>query len=399
MARGRRGRFGRRVAIGLVGRVAAAASRLFRLERRSRATKKMRLWAALIAAGSRATKKMRLWAALIAAAAAAARPRRFLIPAAAAAARPRAGCSGYVGGEASAATSRALAPPRRALVALFNLHDRSNGCAWRAQRRHLLDPLEAAGFSVDVWDLTFVPENGTLVNGRPYNATAECLFDACHREPQSIIDARVEELCGRPRACASRAAHFRDRPEVVRNSMVRQFMAEDLVARRLRDAPHEIAVAVSEDIAPLHPLTPGVPRRVESAEDRGDAAAATWIFRGGASRRRRGCHVDIPGRYIRRGEYSGEICRGDAAAARWIFRGDTSRPVKTERCAPQDFARALAPDVVVTSNTFDYGGITNGPATCVATNEPSTRPDFVYTQVSTSGLRRRWPARCPRRRI
>ena len=42
------------------------------------------------------------------------------------------------------------------------------------------------------------------------------------------------------------------------------------------------------------------------------------MFRGDESRRRRGCHVDIP-----RG-YSAETSRGDAAAATWIFRGDTT---------------------------------------------------------------------------
>ena len=48
-----------------------------------------------------------------------------------------------------------------------------------------------------------------------------------------------------------------------------------------------------------------------SAEtSRGDAAAATWIFRGDGSRRRHGGDV--------------ETNRGDAAAATWIFRGDES---------------------------------------------------------------------------
>ena len=54
-------------------------------------------------------------------------------------------------------------------------------------------------------------------------------------------------------------------------------------------------------------------RRGYSAEThRGDAAAATWIFRGDESRRRRGCDVDLPWRR--------------AAAATWIFCGDESWP-------------------------------------------------------------------------
>ena len=44
------------------------------------------------------------------------------------------------------------------------------------------------------------------------------------------------------------------------------------------------------------------------------AAGATWIFRGGVSRRRRGCHVDIPRRRI-----------AAAAGATWISRGGVSR--------------------------------------------------------------------------
>ena len=42
------------------------------------------------------------------------------------------------------------------------------------------------------------------------------------------------------------------------------------------------------------------------AEIVGPATRRTWIFRGDKSRRRRGCHVDIPW---------GETSRGDAAAA------------------------------------------------------------------------------------
>ena len=60
---------------------------------------------------------------------------------------------------------------------------------------------------------------------------------------------------------------------------------------------------------------------------RGDAAAATWIFHGDESRRRRGRDVDIPWRRVaatprpQRG-YSVETSRGDAAAAMRTFRED-----------------------------------------------------------------------------
>ena len=65
------------------------------------------------------------------------------------------------------------------------------------------------------------------------------------------------------------------------------------------------------------------PRRGYSVEtSRGTAAAATWILRGDKSRRRRGCHVNLPWRRVatprlRRG-YSVETSRGTAAAATWI---------------------------------------------------------------------------------
>ena len=52
---------------------------------------------------------------------------------------------------------------------------------------------------------------------------------------------------------------------------------------------------------------------------RGGAAAATWIFRGDESRRRRGCHVNI-------------LRRRDAAAATWRFRGDGIWS-RTARCS------------------------------------------------------------------
>ena len=53
---------------------------------------------------------------------------------------------------------------------------------------------------------------------------------------------------------------------------------------------------------------------------RGDAACATWIFRGDESRRRRGRDVDLPWRRVEatprpRREQSVEASRGDAAAA------------------------------------------------------------------------------------
>ena len=39
---------------------------------------------------------------------------------------------------------------------------------------------------------------------------------------------------------------------------------------------------------------PRLPRGYSEGDGRGTAAAATWILRGDESRRRRGCHVDIP---------------------------------------------------------------------------------------------------------
>ena len=56
---------------------------------------------------------------------------------------------------------------------------------------------------------------------------------------------------------------------------------------------------------------------------------STVTFHGDESRRRRGCHVDIPWRpvaatpWLRRG-YSVETSRGGAVAATWIVRGDES---------------------------------------------------------------------------
>ena len=79
---------------------------------------------------------------------------------------------------------------------------------------------------------------------------------------------------------------------------------------------------------------------------RGDAVAATWIFRGGESRRRRGCDVDIPSRraaaapWLRRG-YSVEASRG-AAAAMWKF--DRDRRMHQVRRQPVAIAGAAAPE-------------------------------------------------------
>ena len=59
-------------------------------------------------------------------------------------------------------------------------------------------------------------------------------------------------------------------------------------------------------------------------ESRGDAAAATWIFRGAQTRPRRRYSVGL-----RRGRVTTwilETSRGDAAAATWIFRGSQTRP-------------------------------------------------------------------------
>ena len=60
--------------------------------------------------------------------------------------------------------------------------------------------------------------------------------------------------------------------------------------------------------------------------NRGDAAAATWTFRGDESRRCRGCYVNIPWRRVAATpwlprEYSVETSRGDAAAATGDGRG------------------------------------------------------------------------------
>ena len=71
---------------------------------------------------------------------------------------------------------------------------------------------------------------------------------------------------------------------------------------------------------------------------RGDAAAATWIFRGDESRR------------LRRG-YSVETGRGDAAPATWIFRGDESRRVNSVETGAR-------PRYLYTIETKGYGGET-----------------------------------------
>ena len=61
----------------------------------------------------------------------------------------------------------------------------------------------------------------------------------------------------------------------------------------------------------------------------GGCPIPSWNFADG-SRRRRGCHVDIPRRrvaatpWLRRG-YSEETSRGDAVVATWIFSEETSR--------------------------------------------------------------------------
>ena len=72
-----------------------------------------------------------------------------------------------------------------------------------------------------------------------------------------------------------------------------------------------------------------------SPVNRGGAAAAAWIFQGDESRRRRGCHVDISWRRVaatpRRSDARGQKrhCMGPAldgaAAATWIFHGVESR--------------------------------------------------------------------------
>ena len=79
---------------------------------------------------------------------------------------------------------------------------------------------------------------------------------------------------------------------------------------------------------------PRVPRGYSVEACRGDAAGAAWIFRGGESRRRRGCRVDIPWRRVaatRRIIWGGrgptvetpqarweEVCRKRGPVGRWV---------------------------------------------------------------------------------
>ena len=70
-------------------------------------------------------------------------------------------------------------------------------------------------------------------------------------------------------------------------------------------------------------MTPRAPRGYSAEAGRGDAAAATWIFHGGRSRRRRGCHVDIP-------------C---AAATTWTFRGLREDDAGIARTYGRDISR------------------------------------------------------------
>ena len=101
--------------------------------------------------------------------------------------------------------------------------------------------------------------------------------------------------------------------------------------RRMIDrfAANATAAAFSVAVAVIL-LVKRVRRADRPLTNRGDAAAATWIFRGDGSRRRRGGDVDLPWRRIaatprRRRGSSVETDRGDAAAATWIFPGDGSR--------------------------------------------------------------------------
>ena len=105
----------------------------------------------------------------------------------------------------------------------------------------------------------------------------------------------------------------------------------------------------------------GIPRT-----GRGDAAAATWKFRGDESRRRRGCDADILRRrvaatpWLRRGN-SAETRRGDAvdirwrrdAATPWTFRGDETR---RRRGRDVDIRRRRVAAAPAATWTSDLGG-------------------------------------------
>ena len=101
-----------------------------------------------------------------------------------------------------------------------------------------------------------VAASGSVVDHRAYDnaSAAACAFDYCYREPQDVADAAIDDVCRRAK-CEMTARTY-NRPGVFRNCW-RQFDAENLLARRLRRfrGQFELALAVSEDVAPLRKLS------------------------------------------------------------------------------------------------------------------------------------------------
>jgi len=212
----------------------------------------------------------------------------------------------------------------QALVVLFGLHHRAAGCARPAQRLNVLAPLEAAGLNVTVWELTMLPRRGAMVDGVVYKRAEACHYDLCDFANQSGIDAAanafVKQRCkpAPQRACAIRGQKFAysRSPRRLQN-MIRQLESERLVAERLRRAEgYDVAIALSEDIAPLQPLT----RADVDAALRGNVVVASHSL--DATREQStGSVTPRP----RRGD-SVHTSRGDAAATTWIVRGRVAAP-------------------------------------------------------------------------
>lgn len=150
---------------------------------------------------------------------------------------------------------------KSAVVVVFGLHRRSFGCAWPEQRRRLVKPLEALGVKVTVWELAMLPAAGEKVDGVPYERTEGCAFDLCEIVSQdaanAAADAFVARNCGKA-GCRVRGhayGYTASKPRAYNTA--RQFHSELAVAARIRDAPFDVAIAISEDLVPLGSLTMG----------------------------------------------------------------------------------------------------------------------------------------------
>lgn len=165
------------------------------------------------------------------------------------------GYSSRTSGIARFEESASLEQPKRALLAIYGLQNRDQGCAVPS---HLLlrDNLRSAGFHVDIFVYEMKPQMGDMIDGVSWSfGSLQNISTIYQSESTSVVDESIFSKCGGEDMPSCRFYKYGDhdpryQPPLLIQAL-RQLYSEQVVARYLKlqaQDKYQVVVAVGSDI-------------------------------------------------------------------------------------------------------------------------------------------------------